>query len=78
MFFRDLKIDKQEISYFLCRTHLEQTLKRKLINFRCKKSYKHLYATLYYRKIDFDCENSIKQAINTTFNKKKQDYIERK
>jgi len=77
MSFRDLEIDEQEISHYLCKTHLKRTLKRKLVDSRCKKLYEHLYATLYYRKINLDCEDSIKRAMDVASNKEKRDYIER-
>lgn len=75
MFFRNFEINKQKISHYLCKTYLEQTLKRKFANSCCKKIYEHLYIILYYCRVNSNYKNNIKQAINVASNKKKHNYI---
>jgi hypothetical protein len=55
MSFRGLEAGEQEVSHYLCRTHSERTLKRKLAGFRCKKVYENLYTALYYRRTGTGC-----------------------
>jgi hypothetical protein len=45
--FQGLIAGEMEISHFLCRTHSERTLNRKLAGHRCKYARKHLYDALY-------------------------------
>ena len=45
---------EMKVSHFLCRTHSELTLNRKLGGARCKNAKKHLYDALYFRKIEPD------------------------
>lgn len=48
--FRGLIDGEMEVSNFLCRTHSERTLNRKLAEAAYKNSKKHLYDALYFKK----------------------------
>ena len=61
--FRGLRAGEQEVSHFLCRTHSERTLNRKLAGDKCKKSKEHLYRALYFRKTRGGAEDSVNEAL---------------
>ena len=65
-----------EVSHFLCRTHSERTLNRKLAGVACKKAKKDLYDALYFRKTEMGCDDSLKRAMKSVPMEKRQ-YIER-
>ena len=77
---RDLALQlingEMEVLHFLCRTHSERTLNRKLAGPACKNAKKHLYDALYCRKKEIGCDNSLKKALKLAPMGKRQ-YIER-
>jgi predicted nucleotidyltransferase component of viral defense system len=75
--FQDMIAEEMKISHFLCRTHFERTLNRKLNELRCRKAKKHLYDALYFRKTKSKCDDSIKKTLNAASEDKRL-YIERK
>ena len=74
--FLGLIAGEMKISHFLCRTHSERTLNRKLTDAACKNAKKHLYDALYFRKTEMGCDDSIKKAMKSA-PACKRDYIER-
>ena len=76
--FKNLEIDEQIMSHFLCKTHFERTFNRQFAKDRCKKSKKHFYKTLYFRKIREDCENNINEIFVFVSDDKMHEYIKRK
>lgn len=74
--FRGLIDSETEVSHFLCRTHSERTLNRKLSGPACLAAKKHLYDALYFRKTEMGCDDSIKQAMKAAPINKRA-YIER-
>ena len=74
--FRGLIDGEMKVSHYLCRTHSERTLNRKLGGERCKIAKKHLYDALYFRKTEPGCDDSLKKALKSAPMEKRQ-YIER-
>ena len=74
--FRGLIDDEMEVSHFLCRTHSERTLNKKLAGDVCKIAKKHLYDALYFRKTEPGCDDSLHKALKSAFLKNRQ-YIQR-
>ena len=74
--FRGLIDGEMEVSHFLCRTHSERTLNRKLAGPQCKTAKKHLYDALYFRKTEPGCDDSIAKAMQAA-PANKREYIER-
>ena len=74
--FRGLIDGEMEVSHFLCRTHSERTLNRKLAGAACRTAKRHLYDALYFRKTKMGCDDSLKKAMRSAPEEKRQ-YIER-
>ena len=74
--FRGLIDEEMKISNFLCRTHSERTLNRKLDETACKNAKKHLYDALYFRKTVMKCDEFLKKIIAAAPAEKRQ-YIKR-
>ena len=74
--FRDLIDGEMEVSHYLCRTHSERTLNKKLADDTCKIAKKHLYDALYFRKTQPDCDDSLNKAIKSA-PAEKRPYIQR-
>ena len=74
--FRDLEAKKMKISHFLCRTHSERTLNRKLSESTCLAVKKHLYDAFYFRKTQMRCDDNINKALKAA-PLDKRFYIER-
>lgn len=74
--FRDLIDGEMEVSHYLCRTHSERTLNRKLAGDTCKIAKKHLYDALYFRKTEPGCDDSLNKALKAA-PMEKRSYIQR-
>ena len=74
--FRGLIDGEMKITNFLCRTHFERTLNRKLGGTACRIAKKHLYDALYFRKTKSKCDDSLKKTLAAASSEKRQ-YIKR-